>query len=213
MSDGLHIKFDTYEMRKQLAALAWEIEGTPGALLNAGKRAVNRALSHARSLGIKGIAGIYNVAGGDVKRAFYIRKGRIVRGEIQGRMLVWGMKRLPLSKFDASWNKEGVTVTVLRENGPRLVHPGGDKKIKITSRGRAATWIAKGHVMARTDIVDRPIILYGPNFMAYFRRPGVPEQLRDAAAEMLLKRLPIEARALKFGFAKVGGRARGGSRG
>lgn len=151
--------------------------------------ATNDTLEHMRSFLSREIRATYYVKKADLDAAIHIKEARQRRGNIFGSLSFRYRQSLPLSKFGAKQRKTFVSVRVLKANRTRRIQPGGDKKIIATSKGRAAVWMAKGHVMARVEDRKKPLVLYGPSFMAFFRSPENMAAIAREENEWMLKRL------------------------
>ncbi|MDR2051134.1 MAG: phage tail protein [Deltaproteobacteria bacterium] len=155
-------------------------------------RAINRALAHMQTLVIKDIRAAYNVKRADVAAVMKLKKAT-AKKIMQGSLEFEGRASLSLIRFGGRRNKHGVSVRVLKTSRAGNIQPGGTHKILATKKaGRAAVWIAKGVIMARTEEAEHPIMLWGPSFLAYFHRPGIAEQLRERAAAKFRERLKHE---------------------
>lgn len=104
---------------------------------------------------------------------------------------------MPLSQFGARQGKTYVSVKVLKANRARRIQPGGEKQILATKKGRAAVWIARGHVLARVEGREKPLPLYGPSFMAFFRSPENEASIAREESAWMLKRLYHHVRRLQ----------------
>lgn len=154
-------------------------------------RAINRTMAHMRTVISGRIRKTYNVKKSDLDASLKIIKAKAGKNPSGG--LSWSSRSsLPLSKFGAKAGKTYVSVRVLKSSRAARIQPGGKHAIAATSKGRAAVWIAKGHVMARTEDGSSPIVLYGPSFMSFFNGPGVGSGLRDEAQAWFEQRLPHE---------------------
>lgn len=162
-------------------------------------RAINRSLKHMRSIISAEIRDIYYVKKKVLDKGIKVYKAAPGDKEMTGVLFAYGPDSQPLSTFEPEVrrNKKGnptaVSVRVLKANRRRYIKPGGIHKIVATSKGRAAVWMAKGEVMARTeDSGKKLIVLYGPSFMAFFRRPNVAKALNIEAGRYYEKRLAQE---------------------
>lgn len=154
-------------------------------------RTINRTMAHMRTVISGRIRQTYNIKKSDLDAALKIIKAKAGKNPSGG--LSWSSRSsLPLSRFGAKAGKTYVSVRVLKSSRAARIQPGGKHAIAATSKGRAAVWIAKGHVMARTEDSKNPIVLYGPSFMSFFNGTGVAEGLRDEAQVWFEKRLPHE---------------------
>lgn len=151
--------------------------------------ATNDTLKHMRSFLSRKIRATYYVKKADIDAAIHMEKAHQRGRNIIGSLSFRHRQSLPLSKFGAKQRKTFVSVRVLKANRTRRIQPGGDKKILATSKGRAAVWMAKGHVMARVEDREKPLVLYGPSFMAFFRSPENMTAIAREENEWMLKRL------------------------
>jgi hypothetical protein len=154
-------------------------------------RAINRALEHMRTLVIKDIRSVHNVSRKDVAAAMKLTRAK-AKKLMEGSLAFDGRDALPLISFQGRQLAKGVSVRVLKTSRAGKIRPGGSHGILATRKGRAAVWIAKGQIMARTEGADHPIILWGPSFMTFFRRPGVAERMRGQAEQEFSERLKHE---------------------
>ena len=166
-------------------------------------RTINRTMKHMRTVISGRIRQTYNVKKSDLDAALKIIKAKAGKNPSGG--LSWSSRSsLPLSRFGAKAGKTYVSVRVLKSSRAARIQPGGKHAIAATLKGRAAVWIAKGHVMARTEDSKNPIVLYGPSFMSFFNGPGVAEGLRDEAQVWFEKRLPHEVAQAMRGINNFG---------
>lgn len=153
----------------------------------------NDTLKHMRTI-------ITSVKHGLINKAYYVKKedltaamrmnmarqrGRNIRGSLSFRY----RQSLPLSLFNAKQGKTYVSVKVLKTSRAGRIRPGGEKKILATRKRRAAVWIARGQIYARVEGREKPLILYGPSFMAFFRSPENEAILAREENAWMLKRL------------------------
>ncbi|WP_297218090.1 hypothetical protein [uncultured Desulfovibrio sp.] len=151
--------------------------------------ATNDTLRHMRTYLSREIRATYYVKKADIDAAMRLYKARQRGWNIKGSLSFRYRQSLPLSQFGARQGKTYVSVKVLKAHRARRIRPGGDKKIMATGKGRAAVWIAKGHVMARVEDRKKPLVLYGPSFMAFFHSPEKEEMLAREENTWMLKRL------------------------
>lgn len=154
-------------------------------------RAINRSLGHMRSIISQEIRDIYYVKKSVLDKGIWLDEA-VPRRHPEGALAFVGLESPPLSHFSPRRGKTYVSVRVLKAHRARRIQPGGEKKIVATSKGRAAVWIAKGQVMARTEGSDTPIVLHGPSFMAFFRRKNVVKALNIEARRYYQARLEHE---------------------
>lgn len=153
----------------------------------------NDTLKHMRTI-------ITSVKHGLINKVYYVKKedltaamrmnmarqrGRNIRGSLSFRY----RQSLPLSLFNAKQGKTYVSVKVLKTSRAGRIRPGGEKKILATRKRRAAVWIARGQIYARVEGREKPLILYGPSFMAFFRSPENEAILAREENAWMLKRL------------------------
>lgn len=156
-------------------------------------RAINRSLGHMRSIISQEIRDIYYIKKQVLDKGIRLDEAR-PRNHPEGALYFKGFESPPLSNFSPRQNakKTWISVKVLKAHRARRIQPGREKKIIATSRGRAAVWLAKGQIMARTEDSDTPVVLYGPSFMAFFRRPNVVKALNIEARRYYQVRLDHE---------------------
>lgn len=186
--------------------------------------AVNDTLKHMKSYASKLIRAQYYVKKKDLdqyighSKAFIHKSGQAIIGTLR----VGGRKNLPLIEFDAQQKKNFVSVRVLKANRRRAIKPGVNSNIEDMSpgggrspilatkeKGRAAVWIKKGNIYARTVDKPFPIILYGPSLMAFFSHKENRDLLQDEQASYLVKRLNHHFGQLAKGRLKAGYQAAG----
>lgn len=175
-------------------------------LVRMGGNGLRLAVSHSINRTLKSMA---SLASAEIRDVYYVKKGVLDKGihismakagKLEGDLAFKGYESPPLGKFDPKQGKTYVSVKVLKANRARHIQPGGKHKIIVTSKGRAAVWIARGQVMARSEESEKPIMLYGPSFMAFFRRPNVSKALSIEAEELYRKNLE---RQIKFYWRKA----------
>lgn len=156
-------------------------------------RAINRTLEHMRTDISKRIRKIYYVKKADFDGATKIKKADTSKNQV-GYLKFSYRGSLPLSKFGATRGKYYVSVKVLRTERRKRIQPGGDRKIIATPKGRAAVWIAKGHVMGWTEDSKNgvPTAFFGPSFMSFFTEPGMARELDAEMNAFLAKRVAHE---------------------
>ncbi|MDR1946643.1 MAG: hypothetical protein LBQ51_05695 [Desulfovibrio sp.] len=200
---GMHMTFNDAGILRRWPALAEQ--ASPSRLRYAVKLGIDRTLVHLRKIIAVGIRETYHIKSAAVKNAVIMRKPVNRKGaELAGSLTYVSRLSLPLISYGAKQRKKGVSVRILKTHGTRLVTPGGDKKIMKTAKDRAAVWIAKGHVMARVEDKDHPVILYGPSLLSYFTRPGIWKMLRVEAYEFMHQRVEHETEAVLAGFGSGG---------
>ncbi|WP_297668981.1 hypothetical protein [uncultured Desulfovibrio sp.] len=154
-------------------------------------RAINRTLEHMRTLISKDIRAIYYVKKKDLDAGIKIKRAHTGKNQ-SGSITFSNRHSLPLSQFGARQGKSYVSVKVLKANRARRIRPGGVHNIAATAKGRAAVWIAKGHVMARAEGDNTALALYGPSFMSFFTFEGRDAALQGEMDAMLQQRLVHE---------------------
>ena len=190
---ALEIKINTVEAIGRLGAMAHDFGAGYSRLKIAMSRAINRTLTHMRKLIVKDIQSIYCAKKSDVDKTMKLTKaksGKIASGSLR----FIGPGAMPLIDF-AKKRKHFISVRVLKTSRAKMLGPGGPHNILATKKGRARAWISprSNQVVAMTELSDEPRMLWGPSFLAFFRRPGVAEQLQEQAANMFQKRLQHEA--------------------
>lgn len=192
---GINVHVDMYDMRSFINSKRLLLLDDEGRRL-AVWRSIDDTLKHMRSDISKKIRARYFVKKAELDKG--IKMYGTMDGphrDAYGRLGFQGFENPPLSKFEPQVrkNKKGkftaVSVRVLKANRRRYIKPGGIHKIVATSKGRAAVWMAKGEVMARTEEADHPVILYGPSFMAFFRLTGVADALNAETQRYFRQRL------------------------
>lgn len=144
-------------------------------------RATNDTLTHMRSFLSKGIRATYYVKKADIDAAMKIVKARQRGRNIEGRLSFRYRQSLPLSQFGARQGKTYVSVKILKANRARRIQPGGEKQILATKvEGR-----------------EKPLPLYGPSFMAFFRSPENEASIAREESAWMLKRLHHHVRRLQ----------------
>lgn len=155
--------------------------------------ATNDTLKHMRTIitSVKHwlINKVYYVKKEDLTAAMRLYKAHQRGRNIKGSLSFRYRQSLPLSQFGARQGKTYVSVKVLKAHRARRIRPGGDKKIMATGKGRAAVWMARGQIYARVEGREKPLILYGPSFMAFFRSPENEAMLAREENTWMLKRL------------------------
>lgn len=204
---GLEIRVNADAARKHLSGIGENFRDGSSRMRLAVSRAINRTTAHMRSQISRRIRATYYVRKADLDGGIKIIKARAGKNP-SGALMFAERGSLPLSNFGARQGKTYVSVKVLRANRARRIRPGGDHKILSTPKGRAAVWMAKGHVMARVEGKDSPMILYGPSFMSFFNGPGVPDSLNAEAQAFFEKRLEHEVQNVLRGGAPMFGRGR-----
>jgi len=175
------------------------------------KRAINRTLEHSRKSISDAVREVYRAKAFDVKSTVRLIRATYRGKRFHGALRFAGEASLPLIRYGAKERKKGgVTVKVLKGSRGGLIKPGGSRRILATSYGKARAWIAKGNVMAMTEDADHPFILYGPSFLAFFKKLGVAERIMDDAGDFFDARLAHEISFLKTakGKATIGARKR-----
>lgn len=154
-------------------------------------RAINRTLDHMRTQISNQIRAVYYVKKQDLDPN--IKTKRANTGKNQSGSLAFSNKHsLPLIQFGAKQGRSYVSVKVLKAHRAQRIRPGGVHNIAATAKGRAAVWIAKGHVMARAEGDNAALALFGPSFMSFFTLKGRDTELQRAMGAMLQKRLAHE---------------------
>jgi hypothetical protein len=195
----LQLDLNTLEIKRRLGDLGENFRVGSSRLKIIGARAINRNLKHMLTHISRGVRKIYYVGKPDFDAAVTLVKAS-PKKTMRGKLLFNDRMSLPLVHFGAHQRKTFVSVKVLRANRARRIQPGGKHKILATERkGRAAVWIAKGQVLARVEDSETPVMLWGPSFMAFFRKPGIAEQLREESARHLNERLIAETKYMLSG--------------
>ena len=143
---------------------------------------------------------ITSVKHGLINKVYYVKKEdltaamRMNTARQRGRNIIGSLsfryrQSLPLSLFNAKQGKTYVSVKVLKTSRAGRIRPGGEKKILATRKRRAAVWMARGQIYARVEGREKPLILYGPSFMAFFRSPENEAILAREENAWMLKRL------------------------
>lgn len=198
MSQGIFLQINTQQVLARLGAEGKRFRNGSSKLRMATARAVNRTLAHMRTSISKELRATYYVKQADITKAMHMKKATASKN-VYGELRFAGKGSLPLISFGGKQNKNFVSVRVLRANRTRKIKSGGKRGILETSRGRAAVWIAKGQIFARTEGSDTPVILYGPSFLAFFKREGVVDRLNNQAEIMFQKRLEHEVQRIVSG--------------
>lgn len=192
--DVLAIKMNIEEARRWLDDGGEEFRLGSSRLKVANQRAINRTLKHMRSLISMEIRDRYYTKKEDVDAALKVHEAQSGKNQ-QGSLVYRNHASLPLSAFGAAQRKTFVSVRVLKAHRTRRIQPGGKWGILATSSGRAAVWMARGQVWARTAEQEHPRMLFGPSFMSFFGLPNVSKALSIEMNEFFAKRLAHETRA------------------
>lgn len=195
---GISVNYNADLARRYLGDLGDEFRVGSSRMRISVARAINRTTAHMLTHISRQIRATYYVKKADLDKSAKITKAKAVKHSA-GRLAFAELGSLPLSSFGARAAKTYVSVKVLKANRARRIQPGGDRKIIATRKGRAAVWMAKGHVMARVEDQDTPLVLYGPSFMSFFTRQGMPEALRGETHDFFVKRLEQEAKFMISG--------------
>lgn len=154
-------------------------------------RAINRTLAHERTSASKMIRQIYALPKSGYDAAVKIKKANATR--LVGSVDFEGADSIPLARYPHSVGKTYVSVRVLKEGGRKKIPSGGSKSIQATKkRGLPAVFKGKGKLQARVAGSDRPVILYGPSLMAFFKKDANVELLETEAQTWFEKRLAHE---------------------
>ena len=192
----MEIKINTADAHRYLDDLGLKIRLGTSRLQLATARAINRTLITVRKGMVQEIRAVHYISAGDLNRAITIKKAK-TSAVAEGKLQAEGDLSMPLINFRGRQLKGGVSVKVLKTSRAGLLRPGGSRNIIATKKkGRAAVWIAKGHIFARVEGSDHPVVLFGPSFMTFLNRPGVAERLNREATDMLQARIIHEAKFL-----------------
>lgn len=195
---GISVNYNADTARRYLSDLGENFRVGSSRMRIAVARAINRTTAHMRTRISRQIRATYYVKKTDLDNSAKIKMARASKNA-SGLLSFAERGSLPLSNFGARAGKTYVSVKVLKANRARRIQPGGAHKILATPKGRSAVWMAKGHVMARVEGKDSPMVLYGPSFMSFFTIPGLPDGLRDDAHVYFVKRLEQEAKFMRSG--------------
>lgn len=188
---NLAIKLDAARAESVLGYLARELQ-TKGRFTNVVARAQNRVIMGMRTETVTEIRKIYNAPAADIRKTMTVTKAN--KNRLQARLTLRGKMSVELINYGARETKKGVSVRILRGSKSKAIRPGGANEILATKKRKvSATWIAKGHVMARVEGKDHPVILWGPSFMGVFSHENVRAELQKIAEDRYVKRLKAEA--------------------
>lgn len=204
MGDGIEIKHnvETFVAGFRQAGLMDEFRLGSSRVKIATKWAIVDTLKYLRTQISSQIRKTYNVQKQNLDAAIKIRWPHA--GKNQAGSIAFSKRHsLPLSMFDAKETMKkgrgnkgkslGISVQILKGKAKaqrKIIRPGGIHHIYASWPSlQAAVWLAKGHVMARVDDKDHPVILYGPSFMSFFTLEGRPDALQDMAAAKMENRL------------------------
>lgn len=153
--------------------------------------AINRTLAHERTYVSQIIRKQYYIKKSAYDAAVKIKRARGDR--LFGSVNFEGTDNLPLSRFPHSVGKKYISVRVLKEGGrKKRIASGGSKNILSTKKGIPAVFKARSQIMARVAGSERPVILYGPSLMAFFKKEENISALQAEADQWFEKRLAHE---------------------
>jgi len=196
------IAIDTKGMPiEELARIAREI--SVGIIPDATRNAINRALTATRTAASKHIREEYNVAAGEIRETFVLRRAN--RDRLEGLAISRGF-RIPLSRFRASQTRRGVTVNVKKATGRRLLSrtffgQGSLPSTRLFRRtGEPKRRPSKGTYAGRMTRDGRPYLrepikqLFGPSIPHMLATIGVQQQVLARAEEVYTSTLANELR-------------------
>lgn len=188
---ALKLQLDSIEAERILGDLARELQNGRR-FKKVVVRAQNRVLMGMRTEVVKDVRSEYRAPAAEIRRGMSVR--RASTRDMTARLTVKGRMSIELVNFSARETRRGVSVRVLRRSRAAVIRPGGSQGILATKKRQvSATFIAKGHVLARVKDKDHPIILWGPNFMSAFSKPELRAQLQREAERRFAERLHAEA--------------------
>lgn len=190
----IEIYYDTYDKMLELAEYFQDAQLGSAIARLSGMAAINRTLSHMRSRISRELRAIYYIKKARLDHGWEIVKARANSCPC-GELLLVGKKNLPLHHFEARMGKtRRVSVRVLKASRRRMISGGGG--ILMSEKGKPRVWLDMyRRVLAMKKDKDKPQLLYGPNFMSFFDRPGVCERFQAEAEEYFSKRLEHELHA------------------
>ena len=194
----LEVRLDTAEAERIMGRLAQKLAAR-GKLEKIIARAQNDALATAKAEAKRAIREEYNVPAGEINKTMSVKKSHPsdlrailrLRGRMSVELIHYGAK-----DPNAARNRKGkgVTVKVLQSSKRAAIRPGGEHKIMATKKGASATWIAKGHVLARIEDAERPIqVLWGPSFLSRLSNADVRARLESKTRVRFENRLQYYA--------------------
>ncbi len=141
----------------------------------------------------------YATPKGDVDRSIFLRFSS--PKTLSASLSMRGRTSVELSRYKPNRVKKGVSIRVLKSSGRITIKSGGKHDILETFKNKAsATFIAKGHVFARTVNKPHPIILFGPSFLTVLNKEESINYLEENAKSRFLtdffKQLRYELRRL-----------------
>ena len=156
-------------------------------------RVQNRVIMSMRSDVVKDIRNEYNVPAGQVRSTMTVLKAD--KDHLVASLTLKGKMSVELVNFSARATKKGVSVRVLKASKAGVIKAGGEKQVILeTKKNKAsATFIAKGHVLARIEGHDHPVMLWGPSFIAVLGREAIKQSLQQKAEARFTTRLQHEA--------------------
>jgi hypothetical protein len=196
------IRIETQGMKvEELARVAREI--SVGIIPDATRNAINRALIATRTAASKHIREEYNVAAGEIRATFWLR--RASKTKLEGLAISRGT-RIPLSRFSARQTKRGATVNVKKSTGRRTLSRSffgqgslpSSRLFRRTKEPKRAP--SKGTYAGKmkrdgTPLLREPIQqLFGPSIPHMLATIGVQQQVLARAEEMYLNTLEHELR-------------------
>lgn len=164
MANGLYLRLDDREANRILGELAKKLRDK-GKFESIIARAQNAALDTARAEAVRVIREEYNAPAGEIKKTMTVKKA--TKRTLQARLTLKGRMSVELVYYGARPGRKGVAVKVLKSSRKTAIRSGGNLGILETKKRKAsATWIAKGHVLARVKDKDHPVMLWGPSFLS-----------------------------------------------
>jgi len=195
----LHLDLDVAEARRVLGDLARRL-ADPRKLRRIIARAQNDALLTSKAEAKRAIREEYNAPAADIEKTMRLKRSHpdilqatlIMKGRMSVELIRYGAKDPNAARRRKG---SGVTVKVLKSSRRGAIRPGGKHHIMATAaRGVSATWIAKGHVLARVEDAATPIkILYGPSFLSRMSHEDVRMRLTRKAGARFADRLQFYA--------------------
>ena len=183
----LEIRLDTAEAQRIMGSLAEKLAAR-GKLEKIIARAQNDALNTAKAEAKRAIREEYNAPAGEIDKTMSVKKANQRR--LQAVLTLKGRMSVELIHYGAKQSSKGVSVKVLKSSKRSAIRPGGRQNILATLRRKvSATWIAKGHVLARVEDNPRPEILWGPSFLTRLSNEDVRLRLETKARARFENRL------------------------
>lgn len=180
MAAGLYLRLDDREALRILGELAKKLQ-EKGKFEQIIARAQNAALDTARAESVRVIREEYNAPAGEIRKTMTVKKA--TKRTLVASLTLKGRMSVELIHYGAREARKGVAVKVLKSSRKSAIRPGGALGILETKKRKAsATWIAKGHVLARVADKEHPLMLWGPSFLSRLSNDDNRNRIEAAAA-------------------------------